>query len=123
MVGGNIFSIAFGRNLDAHSDDDGPAANATLNALANVLAPVNATAIAPSSALAATASAVLEARGGVPAAHHCIIGRACYVDSLRMTIVACCVALALGVYAGWRDLRRQRRAAAGPSVVVWESDE
>ena len=108
MLGGNVFSIAFGRNLDAHSEDDaspgGPVANATLSAL----------------------SAAVEARaGGAPDAHHCAAGRACYVDSLQLTIAACCVALGLAVYAGWRDLRRQRRAAGtgGPAVVIWESDD
>ena len=119
MLGGNVFSIAFGRNLDAHSDD-GPAANRTapaLSALSPTAFPTN---------LNLTATLPIGARSGIPDPHHCIVGRECYADSLKMTIAACCLALALGVYAGWKDHRRQKRWSAregGPVVVVWDSEE
>ena len=123
MLGGNVFSLAFGRNLDSHSDTsdsaDTPAASITTTAL-SVLS-----SLASAATNATTGDAPLSARGGIPSSHHCAAGRACYVDSLRMTIAASCVALALGAYAAWRDVRRQRRAAAvhPPPVVVWDAEE
>ncbi|KAI1792544.1 MFS general substrate transporter [Ganoderma leucocontextum] len=123
MLGGNIFSIAFGRNLDEHSDD-GPAANRTVPSLSSTL-------VSPSTVTASPLSTLpIGARAGIPDPHHCIVGRECYADSLKMTIAACCVALALGVYAGWKDYRRQKRWSAkgraddgGPAIVVWDSEE
>ncbi|EJF60064.1 MFS general substrate transporter [Dichomitus squalens LYAD-421 SS1] len=127
MIGGNVFSIAFGRNLDAHSDDD-PATNSTASSLASLtsfLAPPSTP--SPLVALNTTSVLPINARGGIPDPHHCIIGRECYADSLKMTIVACCLALALGVYASWSDYKRHKRwasrAEAGPAVVIWESEE
>ncbi|KAI0666143.1 major facilitator superfamily domain-containing protein [Trametes maxima] len=137
MLGGNVFSIAFGRNLDAHGTDDdaSPAGNGT--SLASVLTALSSITPNPTptiipSALSplptATSTSTLSdihARGGVPSAHHCIVGRECYVDSIKMTTAACCIALALGIYATWHDLRKQRRRAnrdALPAVVVWEDD-
>ena len=140
MLGGNVFSIAFGRNLDAHSDD-GPAANRTAplspSSLSSSLSSLSSSL---SSALTSTTSTGgLGARGGIPDPHHCVVGRECYADSLKMTIAACCFALALGVYAGWKDYRRQKRSqwggargvgggrgeesGPGPVVVVWDSEE
>ena len=100
MIGGNVFSIAFGRNLDAHAPA-GPA--------------LNSTAAPPPS----------------DASHQCLQGRECYAGSLVMTTAACALALALGVYAGWRDWRDERRRRAllarAPRLVVseergWEDD-
>ena len=138
MLGGNVFSIAFGRNLDAHSDD-GPAANRTAPSLPSL----SSLSSSLSSTLTSTTSTPgLGARGGIPDPHHCVVGRECYADSLKMTIAACCLALALGVYAGWKDYRRQKRSqwggargvggwgggggeesGPGPVVVVWDSEE
>lgn len=132
MLGGNVFSIAFGRNLDSHEDPDPtpPAADSTLlTAAAAELSSALPSSSSPSTqSLSASVVATDITRAGIPSPHHCIIGRACYVDSLKMTIAACCVALALGVYASWRDLRKQRRwasrhAAEAPAVVIWESEE
>ena len=122
MLGGNVFSIAFGRNLDAHSDD-GPTTTAA--SLTSFLA--SSSTLSPLSALSSTSALPVGARGGIPDPHHCIVGRECYADSLKMTIVACCLALALGIYAGWRDYKRQKRWASraepGPAVVIWESED
>ncbi|KAH9853298.1 MFS general substrate transporter [Lenzites betulinus] len=119
MLGGNIFSIAFGRNLDSHGTDDEalPATNSTLSAALSSLS--------GSASTVATSFTTegIHARGGLPSSHHCIIGRECYVDSLKLTIVACTVALGLGIYASWRDLKKQRRHAGLPAVVVWEDEE
>ena len=124
MLGGNVFSIAFGRNLDAHSDD-GPVTNSTAASLTSSLA--SSSTLSPLSALSSTSALPVGARGGIPDPHHCIVGRECYADSLKMTIVACCLALALGIYAGWRDYKRQKRwasrAETGPAVVIWESED
>jgi hypothetical protein len=72
MGGGYLFSLAFGRNLDAH-------------------APHESGTPAPR---------------GTSSAHQCLEGRACYVDSLRLTTIACAVAVVLSVWAGWRDRRK-----------------
>ena len=121
MLGGNVFSIAFGRNLDSHEEPDAPASNSTLSAITSTLASL------PSSTLSSSSSStsLVHARAGVPSPHHCIIGRACYVDSIKVTIAATIVALALGVYASWLDLQKHRkwasRSQAGPAVVIWET--
>ena len=125
LFGGNIFSIMFGRNLDSHdSGDDLPASNSTLlsaalSAAASLASPTGTGAVATASPLP------LEARGGIPSAHRCIIGRACYVDSIKVTIAATIVALALGIYASWRALQKHRkwasRSQGGPAVVIWET--
>lgn len=124
MLGGNIFSIAFGRNLDSHSDDEAsPAGNSTLSVAASALSSLAANATA---SVLPTSEGTIHARGGLPSAHHCIIGRECYRDSIKLTMVACTVALGLGIYAGWRDTKRQRRYATRadvPSVVIWEDEE
>lgn len=116
MIGSNIFSIAFGRNLDAHAPRseamatgaDSPAARLT-------------------SLRTVSRAGWLYSRDGPPSTHQCLDGRACYVDTLKLTITACCVALVLALYAGWRDQRRQAKVALrGVEVVpevVWEEDE
>ncbi|KZT13250.1 MFS general substrate transporter [Laetiporus sulphureus 93-53] len=96
VLGSNVFSIAFGRNLDAH-------------------APGHST-------------SVPVPRAGLPSSTQCLEGRSCYTDSLKLTIGACSVALALALYAGWRDRRRQLRIAqqsaeAVPELVLEEDEE
>lgn len=109
MIGGNVFSIAFGRNLDAHAP-----AEAAQNATTSV------------------ASVLARAAAGSDSSHQCLQGRECYASSLVMTITACTVALTLSVYAGWRDWKVQKRRLDGPGrgihahvpgEVVWEEEE
>lgn len=104
MIGSNILSLAFGRNLDAHAPEAEIRANRTM-------------------ALAATS---LASRADLPSSHQCLDGRACYVDTIRLTIAACLVGLALSIYAGWRDRRRQRIGLRGadhiPEVVFTEEE-
>ena len=86
VLGSNLFSVAFGRNLDAHVPPD-----------------------ATSHLLSSTAQ--------------CLEGRQCYIDALYMTIVACIVALILGVWAGWREGRRlsERVSTVGRKRHVWRT--
>jgi len=104
MIGSNILSLAFGRNLDAHAPESELRANGTLALAANSLAN----------------------RADLPSSHQCLDGRACYVDTIRLTIAACLLGLALGIYAGWRDRRRQRIGLHGaehiPEVVFTEEE-
>lgn len=86
MIGGNIFSFAFGRNLDAHA----PSNDTLLPTL-------------PVPSENSTTAAIPEDR-----AHQCLSGRSCYADSLYITMVACAVALGLAVYAGWKDYRNMK---------------
>lgn len=123
MIGGNIFSIMFGRNLDAHAPAE-PAANSTLSSLS----PFNST-------LNSTLPSMLARAGpGLPSdsSHQCLQGRECYAGSLVLTIAACTCALALSVVAAWRDWRSERRREAllrAPHVhvhapeVVWDAEE
>ncbi|RPD70380.1 MFS general substrate transporter [Lentinus tigrinus ALCF2SS1-7] len=134
LFGGNIFSIMFGRNLDSHdTGDDLPASNNTLisialSAVASLASPTpTSTSMLGDVLTSASSSLPISARGGIPSSHHCIIGRECYVDSIKVTIVATIVALGLGVYASWRDLKKQRkwasRAQGAPAVVIWETED
>lgn len=115
MIGGNVFSLAFGRNLDAHAP-----AEQTLNGTAAAV-----------SAAASSATALL-ARAGASSdsSHQCLQGRECYAGSLLMTIAACSMALVLSVYAGWRDWRSEKRKERArlahvhaPGEVMWDQEE
>ncbi|KAI0337334.1 MFS general substrate transporter [Trametopsis cervina] len=110
LLGGNIFSIAFGRNLDAHApaepQDSVPGPNSTFTA----------------------ASLGARAIPGSDASHQCLLGRECYAGSLLMTITACSLALCLAIYVGWKDYKRLKRQGLGSehhtrSAVVWEAEE
>lgn len=122
MLGGNVFSLMFGRNLDAHAPAE-PAGNTTAAVL---------------TAVAKATTAVLAARAdsGAPSdsSHQCLQGRECYAGSLMFTTAACTLALVLSVYAGWRDWRDERRrqsvlrarqahAHAHVPEIVWDAPE
>ncbi|KAG9017659.1 hypothetical protein FRB90_000355 [Tulasnella sp. 427] len=92
VIAGNIFSLAFGKNYDAHAAHQDPL---------------------PST----TSSPTLSARGGLPTELLCYEGKECYVDSLSMTIVACLMAIVLSAYAGWMERQRQHEQR----VEVWVS--
>jgi hypothetical protein len=87
MVGSNIFSLAFGMNLDAHSPPRS-----------------NRTSLLPSA----------------PSENQCLQGRACYIDSLYITIAACFLALFLSIWAGRKDRRKSSLKGLAPAEVVWE---
>jgi hypothetical protein len=92
-LGGNIFSLMFGHNLDAHTPNDDSDTHSPLS---------------------------LAKRADLPSNHQCFDGRDCYVSSLYVTVVACLFALGLSVWAGMRD---QRKAIEAQREVVWEADE
>ncbi|OCH93252.1 MFS general substrate transporter [Obba rivulosa] len=95
MVGSNIFSLAFGRNLDAH-DRKPERLNGTT--------------------FVSDVRSILRRAGAPSSTAQCFDGRTCYADTLKLTIAACCVALGLAIYAGYRDYQRS------PIIVVKEVD-
>lgn len=94
VIAGNLFSLAFGRNLDEHSK---PLEDITEQ----------------------------WRRGGLPSdsGRQCLSGRLCYVDSVKLTIVACIVALVLSVVGALRDRRKRHQMPARREVVIWETNE
>ncbi|KIK95478.1 hypothetical protein PAXRUDRAFT_826958 [Paxillus rubicundulus Ve08.2h10] len=78
LIGGNLFSLMFGRNLDAHASTDKHSMLPTR--ILSTLGPRQ-----------------------LPSEHQCFGGRECYVGSLKVTMVACVVSLGLSVWAGMRD--------------------
>jgi len=95
IIAGNLFSLAFGRNLDAHSR---PLEDATGE----------------------------WRRGGLPSdtGRQCLDGRLCYVDSVKLTIVACIIGFILSVVGALQDRRkRQQTMLPRRDVVVWDANE
>lgn len=83
VVGGNVFSLMFGRNLDHHASE-----------------------AAETSYMASGAVESLVRRGGIPdpnSDHQCFQGLECYASSLNITAAACVLALLLSIGATWRD--------------------
>lgn len=93
LVGGNLFSLMFGRNLDSHASNDDSETHSPLS---------------------------LIRRGGLPSEHQCFDGRDCYVSSLYVTATACLIALGFSVWAGIRD---QRKTAEAKREVIWVAEE
>ncbi|KZT51818.1 MFS general substrate transporter [Calocera cornea HHB12733] len=93
LIGGNLFNVLFGRNYDAHSRPVAVGSDTAAN-----------------STLAATAGELLRRAGAATDPHkQCFDGRLCYVDSLTLTTIACCLAFVLSFWAAWRDRRRSAR--------------
>ncbi|KAF8839371.1 MFS general substrate transporter [Paxillus ammoniavirescens] len=80
LIGGNLFSLMFGRNLDAHVPTD------------------------------THSTRILSSLGSreLPSEHQCFDGRECYVGSLKVTMVACVISLGLSVWAGIRDGKKDK---------------
>ena len=97
MVSGNLFSILFGRNFDAHEGvqmEVIPSPSASLKLIRDS---------------DTTTSSDLR----------CIQGLECYVDTIRLTIGVTLVSILLSVWAGWRDKRRIRDGEAdAPRFLV-----
>jgi len=85
VIGGNVFSIAFGRNLDEHASPDLPTSS---NPVARAISDLGH---------------ILGRRAGGNAERLCFDGSSCYAASLKMTIVASIIAAALSAWATWRD--------------------
>jgi hypothetical protein len=116
VLSGNLFNILFGRNLDNHAAKPQP-----------TISP-------PTHALTAHTR-------GLPSSSElqCYDGNVCYVDrlvgtrhsetnvkysalSIRMSLLACFCALALSVFAAWRD--KHRLDSTHPkSTVLWTVEE
>jgi len=94
IVGGNIFSIIFGRNLDAHET---PAASRSVLSRAP-----------PTTG---------------PRPHQCLSGRECYVQTLYLNVLACMVALCLAVWAGRRDWLQWQARTERMNTGEWEDEE
>lgn len=99
MLGGNVFSVAFGRNLDVHS-------TSTLNSTSR-----------------SVSSSVV--RADMLSEPRCSMGRDCYVAVLYVTTTACCFSLLLSIWAAWID--RQKLAAGAlrrkdVTEVIWDED-
>lgn len=110
VIGGNLFSLAFGRNLDAHDVSDSTESSSDVLAL--------------SSTLEASTAAATDAvrRAGLPEqAHQCYEGKECYVSSLYLTLGATIIALGLACWAAWRDRKDRRAIAQSQEEVLWET--
>ncbi len=111
MLGGNAFSIAFGRNLDAHAPSELDSPDASISRGLPVL------------------SSLVLREATSDSSHQCLQGKECYAGSLLMTTTACCIALVLAVYAGWKDYKAGKglvRTPRGHTPVVdtvWEDEE
>ncbi|KAL1699492.1 major facilitator superfamily domain-containing protein [Schizophyllum commune] len=82
MFAGNLFSLAFGRNLDREGERGArEAAESDASSLITQPAPA--------------------------AAPDCVAGRSCYVATVHLTAFCCFCALLLSVYAVWRDERKR----------------
>jgi len=99
MIGGNLFSLAFGQNLDNHAAPDPPS-------LSSLNASLAANSTLRNSSLPIEALRSILPRGGLPSTKQCFQGRECYISSLYLTIAACSFALMLSLYAAYKDRRR-----------------
>lgn len=97
MIGGNILSIAFGRNLDAH-------APAKIDGYDEA---TNNTSMAGRQA---------------PSGDQCFAGRECYVSSLYLTTFACLMAVCLSVIAAWKDRKRMIVKPNDYEEIIWEEE-
>ena len=95
VLGGNLFSILFGRNLDAHviNTDSRPM------------------------------TALVHPRASRPG-RQCLEGRACYASTMAVTTFACLLALILSLVAAWRDRRTASVMNEYMSLpqVIWEDE-
>ncbi|KIK64713.1 hypothetical protein GYMLUDRAFT_258738 [Collybiopsis luxurians FD-317 M1] len=101
ILGGTLFSVAFGRNLDTHFKRWSNESTLSHMHLSSEI-PVG----------------------------QCLKGLECYVDSLRLSIWACFGALGLSIWAAWRDRRKAEelenwrdRMDERPLVANWEQGE
>ncbi|KAH0832921.1 major facilitator superfamily domain-containing protein [Lanmaoa asiatica] len=86
VVGGNLFSLMFGHNLDTH-------------------APVQDTRSSSASRVWSLSNLVSRE---LPSEHQCFDGKACYLGSLQVTLIACIASLGLSWWAGIRDGQKMR---------------
>lgn len=99
VLSGNLFNLMFGRNLDNH-------------------------AAAPQSVIPPPTNATTPHIRGLPSSNElqCYDGHACYVDSIQISLLACFGALALSLFAAWRD-KRKLEATQPKTGVLWTVEE
>ena len=92
IVGAYFFNLGFGMNLDAHAslDDTSPISR----------------------------SRGIVMRAGVSRERLCFEGLPCYSASLKMTIMACMVAMLLCIYALFRDRQMRPQTDSGDSAPL-----
>ena len=100
LLGGNVFSILFGRDLDAH---------------------------VPVSTDLTTVSPATNPRASAPEpGRQCLDGRVCYSSTLAVTALACLLALVLSLVAAWRDRRKatieKYESLPQQPEVLWENE-
>jgi hypothetical protein len=101
LVAGNLFSILFGMNLDAHRSSPAPDA-LTLN---------------PPPRLHVYY---------YNSAPQCLLGLNCYVDTIYLTMLATFLAILLSIWAGYRDRLKiamlRKSEFAGRSEAIYRDD-
>ena len=97
IVAGNLFSILFGRNLDAHRNSP-----AHLNSPPRLHVYYNS-------------------------APQCLLGLNCYVDTIYLTMLATFLAILLSIWAGYRDrlkiAKLRKTELAGRSEAIYRDEE
>ena len=107
MFAGNLFSLAFGRNLDREGER-GAREAAGVKTLARFSASrVGAIARAAAALWRRDSGDAAYSSPAPAAAPDCVAGRSCYVATLHLTAFCCFCALLLSVYAVWRDERKR----------------
>ncbi|TEB28962.1 MFS general substrate transporter [Coprinellus micaceus] len=88
MIGGNLFSLVFGYNLDNKDEGSSPPSHKPVSHVSRLVT-----------------------RGGLPSNDiRCSNGLGCYKDSIYMTIAATVLALGLSIWASVRDRKKIRKA-------------
>ncbi|KAF5352104.1 hypothetical protein D9757_013761 [Collybiopsis confluens] len=135
LLGGNIFSVAFGRNLDAHERDPNKSTSSLVSrlipsTLLSSLAPPPSSPSSLTSSSTSLSSLSSSSSTSLPSqipARQCLQGLDCYVDSLKLTMAACVCAIGLSVWMVWRDRRRALEMDKEGFYkrlpeVIWEED-
>ena len=97
MVAGNLFSLIFGRNLDAHEHDSRN--HPTLSHTQYTSSLLSITKAAP----------------------QCLQGRECYVDTLYLTVSATFLSILLSLLAAYRDKRKIERSIVKREALLRNS--
>ena len=120
MFAGNLFSLAFGRNLDREGERGArDAAGASFaGASSTSMKPLVRSSMSRVGAIARAAAALWRRESDASstitqpapaAAPDCVAGRSCYVATLHLNAFCCFCAMLLSVYAVWRDERKRGR--------------
>ena len=92
-IAGNLFSVMFGKNLDAHKSS-----------------PVHDTLLIPPPLPPSTSNIQLYS------APQCLLGLRCYLDSIYLTMLATFLAVLLSIWAGYRD---RLKMGITPDKTCW----